>query len=256
MKVLNFSLLTILLLALLVSISQAKEDQEEISPLGEYFGRQDLESRGLEDDWIDISVGVMMKREEDNQFNTSSSLTKRSTGDWETSEILVARDPRSNSLIFPSSWSEASQMIKRDIPQFVGRHYKRAKSAMSVKITWYTGHDLLNPACVQGGSGWAPVDKSMAAAVTIEWPGKPKCGKFVRIQKKEDPSVSVVVRVVDSCGGCRPYSQHIDLTIGAFKKLYAQEVGQVEGLRARIVKAPVGHKWTKKDTKIYGPKNL
>lgn len=252
MKFSTLSLPTILLLVTIVAIARATE-VDSPSELQKYF-ESDLDDQDGDDGWMDVTAGLMMKKD------GGQTLAKRSQNfnSREKSEILVARDPESHRLSLPTNWQEASQMVKRDIPGTMGRHFKRAQELvkrMSVKITWYTGHDLLNPSCAQT-SGWAPSDSSLAAAVTIQWAGKPGCGKFVKIAHKTKPKVTVVVRIVDSCGGCAADSAHIDLTQAAFQKLYNLDVGQVEGLKAKIVKAPKGHKWTQKDINTYGPKKL
>ncbi|CAK5262734.1 unnamed protein product [Mycena citricolor] len=52
-------------------------------------------------------------------------------------------------------------------------------SPSSVTITWYTGHDLLNPSC-WAKTDWAPTDQSFVCAVTMEgWTDKPQCFKFI-----------------------------------------------------------------------------
>ncbi|KAI9574568.1 expansin family protein [Boletus coccyginus] len=85
--------------------------------------------------------------------------------------------------------------------------------AEDVIITWYTGHDLLNPSC------WTePTDKSFVAALTLDgWSEKPKCFKFIELCK--DSTKCIFVRVVDTCAGCEKGSKHVDLTQAAFEEL-------------------------------------
>ncbi|KAI0638282.1 hypothetical protein C8Q77DRAFT_1090338 [Trametes polyzona] len=86
-----------------------------------------------------------------------------------------------------------------------------------VTITWYTGHDLLNPSCWDN-TDWHPSDGSFAAALTMEgWTTKPKCFKFLELC--HNPQKCVFVRVVDSCAGCAKGSKHVDLTKAAFSSL-------------------------------------
>ncbi|KAI0772703.1 hypothetical protein BC629DRAFT_1529580 [Irpex lacteus] len=92
-----------------------------------------------------------------------------------------------------------------------------------VTITWYTGHDLLNPSC-WSQPVWAPTDNSFAAALTLEgWTTKPKCFKFLELCNS--PKKCVFVRVVDSCAGCAKASKHVDLTQAAFKELADLDTG-------------------------------
>ncbi|KAI9000917.1 hypothetical protein BD414DRAFT_379025, partial [Trametes punicea] len=86
-----------------------------------------------------------------------------------------------------------------------------------VTITWYTGHDLLNPSCWDN-TDWHPTDGSFAAALTLEgWATKPKCFKFLELCHTAQKCV--YVRVVDSCAGCAKGSKHVDLTKAAFSSL-------------------------------------
>ncbi|KAI0375738.1 hypothetical protein BV20DRAFT_1110140 [Pilatotrama ljubarskyi] len=86
-----------------------------------------------------------------------------------------------------------------------------------VTITWYTGHDLLNPSCWDN-TEWHPTDASFAAALTMEgWITKPKCFKFLELC--HSTKKCVFVRVVDSCAGCAKGSKHVDLTKAAFSSL-------------------------------------
>lgn len=88
---------------------------------------------------------------------------------------------------------------------------------------------------------------------------------------------SIIVRVVDTCGGCQPGVPHIDLSTSAvssfiiyfftlvrrtdsihelqFKKLYALNVGEVHGIEISTLDGtPVGVNWSEEN--LYGPENL
>lgn len=217
-----------------------------------------LEERDAGDDgeWIDLSVGVLMKRDEDD--HSSPSLERRASATPPVSTpISLRRDPTSGSWKWPRNFAEAQSMISKrnllDLPGRITNSLARRSNTMRVIITWYTGHDLLNPACFPDSANWAPTDKSMAAAVTIDWPGKPKCGSFVKIQHATNPDKKIIVRIVDSCGGCAAGSPHIDLTIGAFKKLYDLDVGIMDNLKAKVIKCPFAEdKWPQYLNR-YGP---
>ncbi|EGG07491.1 uncharacterized protein MELLADRAFT_105838 [Melampsora larici-populina 98AG31] len=115
-------------------------------------------------------------------------------------------------------------------------------------ITWYTGHDLLNPFCGRE-SKWAPTDESLVIAVTQKWNLRPACGEFFEISVAGGKSV--VARVVDLCGGCKPEVPHADLSKAAFTKLFDLDVGFVSGLNMRKVDPP--KQWNEK---LYGPRTL
>lgn len=93
----------------------------------------------------------------------------------------------------------------------------------SVTITWYTGHDLLNPSCWSQGN-WSPSDGSFVAALTLDgWDNRPKCFDFLELCNS--PKKCVFVRVVDTCAGCAAGSRHVDLTRAAFGELAAYSEG-------------------------------
>ncbi|KAG8880251.1 hypothetical protein FRB97_000963 [Tulasnella sp. 331] len=95
-----------------------------------------------------------------------------------------------------------------------------------VLITWYTGHDLLNPSCWEN-TDWAPTDGSMVAALTLHgWKNKPKCKKFIELCNGSKKCI--FVRVVDTCAGCKAGSAHVDLTKAAFHELAPLDVGQLK----------------------------
>ncbi|KAH8920181.1 hypothetical protein BT69DRAFT_1223256, partial [Atractiella rhizophila] len=95
---------------------------------------------------------------------------------------------------------------------------------------------------------WEPNDHHLIAAVTEKWKARPACGSFLRLSTKAAKPKSVLVRVVDLCGGCKPGVPHVDLSKRAFEALYGLDVGLVEGIRVQEVKAP--KKW---DERLYGP---
>ncbi|WAR57440.1 hypothetical protein PtB15_8B487 [Puccinia triticina] len=226
MRLQFITLLTVLVT--LISCSRALENSASHS---------DLDTRDIDDGYINLSVGVRMKRDE----SSASSIDKRS-GSLPSTPLLLRRNPETGKMVWPGSFSEALTMAKRDIPEMIKsslqRRTARARRAMKVVITWYTGHDLLFPSCFPDDANWAPTDDSMVAAVTIEWPGKPKCGSFVRIHHHSKKSKSIVVRIVDTCAGCPPGQPHLDLTKAAFEKLYDEDVGMVAGLKAKVIPCP------------------
>ncbi|KAK9900506.1 hypothetical protein P389DRAFT_207992 [Cystobasidium minutum MCA 4210] len=162
------------------------------------------------------------------------------------------------------------------------KHGKRqeGESFMSI-ITWYTGNDLLDPSCITEGK-WSPTDESMIAAVTLNWPNKPPCGSFLELRKtKKDPPSpsptpsaatsgngkqqsppppprvdSIIVRVMDSCAGCKAGVPHVDLTKAGFRALYALDVGYVTDIEVKLLSKPPFEKWGKQEEMLYGPEKL
>ncbi|KAH9815948.1 secreted protein [Melampsora americana] len=251
---------TIFLLTLgLLFISRVQATLEPESELTEFFKRSEISDD--DEEWVDLTAGLMMQAPD--SPTGPSSLNKRDghyLGKRESTSIFVERDGKTGNIILPRSWSDVKNLVTRNAPRFITHHVKRGSRhvarSMKVIITWYTGHDLLNPSCLSNGNGWAPTDSSMVGAVTIAWSTKPPCGEFVKIRHSNKKNKYVIVRILDSCGGCQSGSAHIDLTTGAFKKLYDLDVGKVYGLQAKIVKAPKSHKWSKADVARYGPKKL
>ncbi|KAJ7937152.1 RlpA-like double-psi beta-barrel-protein domain-containing protein-containing protein [Mycena leptocephala] len=93
-------------------------------------------------------------------------------------------------------------------------------------VTWYTGHDLLNPSC-WSNTAWTPTDESFVCALTLKgWDDKPQCLKFLEVCNS--PKKCVFVRVVDSCAGCAKNSKHVDLTRGAFSQLGSLDQGVLQ----------------------------
>ncbi|MBW0486221.1 hypothetical protein O181_025936 [Austropuccinia psidii MF-1] len=127
-------------------------------------------------------------------------------------------------------------------------------ATIPVVITWYTGHDLLNPYCAQR-SKWTPTDNSLVIAVTQVWSNRPQCGDFFELKVKGkhtgQTGVSVIARVVDLCGGCPPEVPHADLSKAAFTRLFNLDVGLASGLAMRKVSPP--KKW---NDALYGPRLL
>ncbi|KNZ45959.1 hypothetical protein VP01_766g2, partial [Puccinia sorghi] len=130
---------------------------------------------------------------------------------------------------------------------------------IQTKITWYTGHDLLNPYCAQkcmsSSQIFALRTSSLIIAVTQKWTLRPKCGDFFELSVVDKHAgqigKSVIARVVDLCGGCAPQVAHADLSKAAFTKLFNLDVGVVSGLAMRKVAPP--KKWNKN---LYGPRIL
>lgn len=78
-----------------------------------------------------------------------------------------------------------------------------------------------------------------------KWAQKPPCGSFLQLRRKKEPTStsisttapatstakptkyadSIIVRVMDSCAGCKAGTAHVDLTKAAFKSLYALDIG-------------------------------
>ncbi|KZP12130.1 hypothetical protein FIBSPDRAFT_870621 [Athelia psychrophila] len=115
-----------------------------------------------------------------------------------------------------------------------------------VIITWYTGHDLLNPSCWSNGN-WHPTDASFAAALTLDgWATRPKCFKFLELCNS--PKKCVFVRVVDTCAGCAAGSKHVDLTRAAFGELASFDEGTLN-VQLRAASEPTG--WYED---LWGPK--
>jgi len=247
-----------LLLAGSVFLARAQAIEEPESELANLLKRS--EDTLSDEPWVDLTTGVMMQEPNGSGSAGLTGLTKRSVNPTqrETSEIYVKRDTTTGSLALPRTWDQFKRAIVSS-PQLVSRHVKRGARhvarSMKVVITWYTGHDLLAPSCVQKSS-WAPTDKSMVGAVTIEWSNKPACGRFVRIRHANNKKKVIVVRIVDSCAGCASGSAHIDLTIGAFTKLYDLDVGIVSGLQAQLIDPPIKHKWTQADVQKFGPQYI
>ncbi|KAL9934227.1 hypothetical protein V8E36_006683 [Tilletia maclaganii] len=90
-------------------------------------------------------------------------------------------------------------------------------------VTWYSAHDLLNPAC--GAGKWQPSPRSHVAAVSGK--SKLKCGDFLQLCASQGKKACVKVRVVDACPGCA-VKEHIDLSKSAFLQLATGGLNQGE----------------------------
>ncbi|KAK0523027.1 hypothetical protein OC842_006286 [Tilletia horrida] len=94
------------------------------------------------------------------------------------------------------------------------------------KVTWYSAHDLLNPAC--GAGKWQPSKRSHVGAVGSSSPLK--CGDFIQLCSKKG---CVKVRIVDACAGCSQRT-HVDLSKAAFLQLATGglDQGEVHGVHS------------------------
>ncbi|KAI9320708.1 hypothetical protein BX666DRAFT_1910525 [Dichotomocladium elegans] len=82
--------------------------------------------------------------------------------------------------------------------------------------TWYTGQDLKNAACYDR-NGLAPYSASnddMIGAMAMD--SFEQCYKCMQITNNKHKHLSVVIRIVDKCAGCK-VGKAIDLTPAAFK---------------------------------------
>ncbi|GAA95118.1 uncharacterized protein L969DRAFT_95912 [Mixia osmundae IAM 14324] len=131
---------------------------------------------------------------------------------------------------------------------------RRSLSRFTSVITWYSGHDLLYPAC-QRHSRWNPTDNSMIAAVTLIWSEKPACGTYLQLRPKGSKK-SIVVRTVDYCAGCIPGVPAVDLTKSAFSKLANLNRGRIHDIETRSLGPNYVKKYNRKMIALYGPKQL
>ncbi|GAA6015425.1 hypothetical protein JCM11491_000427 [Sporobolomyces phaffii] len=126
---------------------------------------------------------------------------------------------------------------------------------ISAYITWYTGVDLQKPYCADK-SGWTPKDSSLIAAVTLDWgKGRPACGSFLQLKSPSNKK-SVIVRLVDMCGGCASGIPHVDLSKAAFQALYSLDVGKVADIEVSTLSGPPFSTWTSQLKALYGPEVL
>jgi len=178
------------------------------------------------DGWEEIAVSDLPSKYDDNPV-TSSSVEKRSTSEH--------------------------KKHKSGAPSRLDHHPDEPWNGMNstgthseVLITWYSGHDLLNPSCWEN-SDWAPTDSSMVAALTLHgWKNKPKCKRFVELCNSLKKCI--FVRIVDTCAGCAPGSAHVDLTKAAFRQLAPLVVGQTKVHMRLALGSP--NKWYKE---LWGP---
>ncbi|KAE8212384.1 hypothetical protein CF327_g3981 [Tilletia walkeri] len=113
-------------------------------------------------------------------------------------------------------------------------------------VTWYSAHDLLNPAC--GSGKWQPSPRSHVGAVGAS--SHFKCGDFVQLcaDKKKK---CVTVRIVDACAGCDTPA-HIDLSKSAFLQLATG--GLDEGEVHKVSSYKLGRKVTPWAINLFGGK--
>ncbi|KAJ3894569.1 hypothetical protein GG344DRAFT_73872 [Lentinula edodes] len=136
---------------------------------------------------------------------------------------------------------------KKNLTVSITDTLKAVSGFMDVDITWYTGHDLLNPSC-WANTAWTPTDESFVAALTLDgWETKPKCFDFLELCNEDKKCV--YVRVVDSCAGCAVGSKHVDLTQAAFEQLADLNVGTLI-TRMRITDPPQKSDW---NVALWGP---
>ncbi|TFK94702.1 hypothetical protein K466DRAFT_593356 [Polyporus arcularius HHB13444] len=146
----------------------------------------------------------------------SSTLVARAKKTSKSKSKSKSKAPKS------SGGSTASNLLKGGLNKVMDS-FKAFGKKEPVIITWYTGHDLLNPSCWPKPK-WAPTDNSFAAALTLSgWTSKPQCFKFLELCHTTEKCV--FVRVVDSCAGCAKGSKHVDLTQAAFKQLADLDMG-------------------------------
>lgn len=231
------------------------------SALDEDLSMEEMIARGIvneerddsNEEWMDLnSFGVLLERSPVPGTSLTAAVEERSVPAPERQELLLERDSLGG-LKFPRNWDEGQEMAKRGLG-----HIKRegmsklAKRGFLTAITWYSGHDLLGPACVTH-SRWHPTDNSLACAMAIKQRGAGglKCGQYIKI-KSANGRKSVTCRLVDLCAGCGNLkTQHIDLTKKAFKTIANLNQGKLYNLKAAIVSSPPGG-WNP----AYGPKQL
>ncbi|OAV92490.1 hypothetical protein PTTG_06392, partial [Puccinia triticina 1-1 BBBD Race 1] len=204
-------------------------------------------SRGQ--DAVRIEASSLLKKPLTLSPYTSNKTAKRFTPVKRSSSKQKPKNPKVDTKAI-SKAKGLSALLNSNQPQL-----DVMKGAIiQTKITWYTGHDLLNPYCAQK-SGWTPTDSSLIIAVTQEWKMRPKCGDFFELVVVDkhvgQVGKSVIARVVDLCGGCAPQVAHADLSKAAFTRLFNLDVGVVSGLAMRKVAPP--KKW---NVALYGPRIL
>ncbi|CAO3599715.1 unnamed protein product [Absidia cylindrospora] len=84
--------------------------------------------------------------------------------------------------------------------------------------TWYSGTDLKNAACYDrnGLPPYSATIHSMIGAMAMK--KFENCYKCMKITNNKNKKLTVVVKIVDKCAGCK-VGKAIDLTPAAFKKL-------------------------------------
>ncbi|KAF8211215.1 hypothetical protein K438DRAFT_1806898 [Mycena galopus ATCC 62051] len=140
------------------------------------------------------------------------------------------------------------ETLSRPVSKLVGMlGMKGEGESQAATVTWYTGHDLLNPSC-WANTKWTPTDESFICALTLQgWNNKPQCFKFLEVC--HSPLSCIFVRVADTCLGCAPQSHHIDLTKGAFTALANPSEGLLQ-MNFRTATDPIDE-WFEE---LWGPK--
>lgn len=207
-------------------------------------------SNDTSDDWFDLSTGLMVFNGDEAEYGATDV---EEYGEGLQKRGVLSRDTKRGVVEMGRGDGGALGFVRRAV-KGAGEMVKKVKrgSSWSVVITWYNGNDLKNPSC-GNKSKWTPTDKSMIFARTIKWSGGPNCGDFVLICHKTNKKKCVYVREWDTCGGCTPDIPHMDLTTGAFAKLYDLDVGLVTGIVAKKVSQPFTT-WGTAQNNAYGPK--
>ncbi|OCH90682.1 hypothetical protein OBBRIDRAFT_581679 [Obba rivulosa] len=149
--------------------------------------------------------------------STKSKSSSKSAKPSSNSTKSSSKDTKSSSDSKSSSGLSSVSDLLSGAMKKVMDSFKAIGDPEKVEITWYTGHDLLNPSCWSNPT-WSPTDESFACAVTENgWKAKPECFKFLELCNS--PKKCVFARVVDSCAGCAVGSKHVDLTKAAFTQL-------------------------------------
>ncbi|KZW04135.1 hypothetical protein EXIGLDRAFT_743709 [Exidia glandulosa HHB12029] len=152
--------------------------------------------------------------------------------------------------VTPRSRKAKASVLKGAVVHALNHSWNSLKgigASTKVVITWYTGHDLLNPSC-WARSGWAPTDESFACALTLSgWKTKPKCFSFLELCNGSDKCI--FVRVVDTCAGCKAGSKHVDLTKAAFSALADLDTG-ILNVKMRAATEP--NEWHEE---LWGPRD-
>ncbi|PWN53255.1 hypothetical protein IE53DRAFT_366507 [Violaceomyces palustris] len=134
---------------------------------------------------------------------------------------LDAATPPSSSISLDSNLGEGSVFARSHARKSAHKNHNKLRkdSKGGAKLTFYSGNQLLAPAC----GGKAPTDDDLVAAVTPHG-GIGKCGDRIKLTYKGS---SVTVTVRDYCAACTP--RWMDLTKGAFKRLAPLSQGVIEG---------------------------
>ncbi|CAG8492050.1 10235_t:CDS:1 [Ambispora gerdemannii] len=143
----------------------------------------------------------------------------------------------------PGGWrrSEATLLDQRSLVDKTHTVEKR----VNAQITYYEGQDLKNSACY--GRNGLPVYNArptdMIAAMAMS--GLDMCYKCIEIKNHKKKVVTIIVKVIDICGGCPPGKNNVDLTKTAFSKLANPIDGRVEIVWRPLPNCPTKGKWPK-----------